>query len=54
MPGLFDNSPEEEKVEILLDQSEDLKFERSKKKPQKTEDERNEILKKRVDNLFND
>ena len=54
MPGLFDDDPEEEAVEILLDQSEDLKFERSKKKPKKNEEERNAQVKNRVDNLFND
>ena len=54
MPGLFDKDPEEESVEILLDQSEDLKFERSKKNPPKSEAERNSQIKNRVDNLFND
>ena len=54
MPGLFDDGPEEEPVEILLDQSEDLKFERSKSKPKQSDAERSKQVKSRVDNLFND
>jgi|GEM_PF-1862770 len=54
MPGLFNDEPEEEPVEVLLDQGEDLKFERSKKKPPKTEEERSKLIKNRVDNLFDE
>lgn len=54
MPGLFDDAPEEEPVEILLDQSEDMKFERSKKKSRKPDLDREKQIKNRVDNLSND
>lgn len=54
MPGLFDEDPEEEHVEILLDQGEDLKFERNKSKEKKSDPDRNKHVKSRVDNLFND
>jgi len=51
MPGLFDDSPQEEELEILIDETEDLKFEQRKKEESAGEEKAEDNTKGKKDIL---